>query len=137
MIFITYHSRSEKNITDIIENGFQEKYIGQKGGFGTIFGKGVYTSTNLKYVSTYHPNCNKILVCQISTNNYEIMSISEFKKCLKKNQEYLDHLDLIIIGDNEDNYEYVCKNLKKISVIKVLTVEKKFVNGVLREVKII
>ena len=136
MIFTTYHSRSEKNILDILKNGFQEKYIGQKGGFGNIFGPGVYTSTNLKYVSTYHPECNKIIVCEIDTNNYQIMNITEFQKYRKRDKEYLDSLDLLIIGDNEDNYEYVCKNLKKIRAIKVIRVEKIFDNNLLKFVKI-
>ena len=56
MIFQTYHSRSEKNIPSLLEYGFQEKFIGQKGGFGLIYGRGVYTSDNLKYVYLLSPD---------------------------------------------------------------------------------
>ncbi len=119
MIFHTYHSRSECNIPDILENGFNEKFIGKKGGFGLIFGHGIYTTTNLKYVSMYHPSCDKILLCEINTENYiEI----ELKDYTKKNNKF-EEVDLLIIKDAD---EYVCKNLDIIKVTEILTVDKIF-----------
>jgi hypothetical protein len=119
MIFHTYHSRSERNIPDILENGFNEKFIGKKGGFGLIFGRGIYTTTNLKYVSMYHPSCNKILLCEIDTENYVEIELKDYTKNKKKFEE----VDLLIIKDAE---EYICKNLDIIKVTKVLTVDKIF-----------
>ncbi len=119
MIYHTYHSRSECNIPDILENGFNEKFIGKKGGFGLIFGRGIYTTTNLKYVSTYHPSCNKILLCEINTENYKEIELKDYKK----NKFDFENVDLLIIKDVD---EYVCKNLDIIKVIAVLTVNKIF-----------
>jgi hypothetical protein len=126
--FTTYHSRSEKNAFDILENGFQEKFIGKKGGFGLIFGKGVYTSTNLKYVCTYHPDCDKILVCEINTDNFKKMTSKEYTKLRKKDREELESYDLLII---EDLDEYVCKDLNKIKVKEMIKVKKIFENNLL------
>jgi len=124
MIFHTYHSTSEDSISNILENGFQEKFIGKKGGFGLIFGHGIYTTTNLKYVSMYHPSCNKILVCEINTENYKEIEMKDYKN--KKNK--FEDIDLLILTDID---EYVCKNINIIKVIKVLTVDKIFtkING--------
>lgn len=119
MIFHTYHSRSESSIPDILKNGFQEKFIGKKGGFGLLFGSGIYTTTNLKYVSTYHPTCNKVLLCEINTENYKEIDSKDYAK----NKHEFRDLDLLIIKDID---EYVCKNLEVIKVIKVLTVDKIF-----------
>ena len=62
MEYITYHSTLEKNISDILKNGFKENF-GK--GFGSTFGNGIYTSPDIKYVSTYNIECDKILVCKI------------------------------------------------------------------------
>ena len=129
MLFTTYHSRSEKNCFDILENGFQEKFIGKKGGFGLIFGRGIYTTTNLKYASMYHPDCNKMLVCEIDTNNFIKMTMKDYNNRKKELEDY----DLLII---EDMDEYICKNVKKIKVKEMLVVKKVFENNTLKDVEI-
>lgn len=129
--FTTYHSRSEKNAFNILENGFQEEFIGKKGGFGLIFGKGIYTTTNLKYASMYHPSCNKILVCKIETDNFKTMTNKEYLKMRKKEKEKLEEYDLLII---EDLDEYVCKDVNKIKVKKMIVVNKIFENNTLIDV---
>lgn len=130
MIFTVYHSRSERNIPSLLEHGFQEKFIGQKGGFGLIYGRGVYTSDNLKYVSTYHPVCNKVIVCEINTDNYITIKSKDYtKKSRKKYEDY----DLVIV---EDMNEYVCKNLDTIRIKEVITVRKTFEKDMLVDVSI-
>lgn len=128
MIFTVYHSRSEGNIPSIVEHGFQEKFIGQKGGFGLIYGRGVYTSDNLKYVSTYHPTCNKVIVCEIVTDNYIRIKSKDYNK---KNRKKYEDYDLLIV---EDMNEYVCKNLEKIRIKEVITVKKTFDHDTLVDV---
>lgn len=130
MIFNTYHSTSEKNIPSLLEHGFQDKFIGQKGGFGLIYGRGVYTSQNLKYVSTYHPECNKVIMCEINTDNYITIRAKDYTK--KSRWRYEDY-DLLIV---EDINEYVCKNLEKIKITEVISVRKTFEKDMLVDVRI-
>ena len=120
MEFITYHSTSEKNIPDILKNGFKENF-GK--GFGSTFGNGVYTSPDLKYVSTYNVDCDKILVCKIKTDNVKTLTVRDFLYFNRKHKKLLEDLDLFIISDVN---EYVCKNVSCISVIQVMTVERIF-----------
>jgi hypothetical protein len=120
MEFIAYHSTTEKNIPDILKNGFKENF-GKC--FGSTFGNGVYTSPDLKYVCTYNIDCNKILVCKIKTDKIKTMTTREFLYFNRKHKKLLEDLDLLIISDAN---EYVCKNVSCISVIQLMTVERIF-----------
>ena len=118
MEYIVYHSTPEKNISSILENGFKENF-GKC--FGSTFGRGIYTSPDLKYVSTYNIDCNKILVCKIKTDNVKILTIRDFLYFNRKHKKLLEDLDLLIISDAN---EYVCKNVSCISVIDVITIDR-------------
>ena len=118
MEYITYHSTLEKNISDILENGFKENF---DKGFGTTFGNGIYTSPNIKYVSTYNIECDKILVCKINANKIKNINIKEFLYLKRKYKNKLEELDLLIISDAN---EYICKNINCIKVIQVITINK-------------
>ena len=120
MEFITYHSTSEKNIPGILKNGFKENF-GKC--FGSTFGNGIYTSPDLKYVSTYNIDCDKILVCKIKTDNVKTLTVRDFLYFNRKHKKLLEDLDLLIISDAN---EYVCKNVSCISVIQIMTVERVF-----------
>ena len=114
--YITYHSTSECNIESILLNGFQDRF-GEC--YGLTFGKGVYTTTDLKYASSYNIECDKILECEIVTENTIELNVKEYKKNIKRIEK--ENPDLVVIKDAS---EFVCKNLCKIRVISVLTVEK-------------
>ena len=118
MEYITYHSTLEKNISDILKNGFKENF-GK--GFGSTFGNGIYTSPDIKYVSTYNIECNKILVCKIKPNKIKNINIKEFLYLKRKYKNKLEELDLLIISDAN---EYICKNVNCVRVIQVITINR-------------
>jgi hypothetical protein len=118
MELIAYHSTSEKNISDILINGFKENF-GK--GFGTTFGNGIYTSPDIKYVSTYNIECDKILVCKIKPVKTKKINIKEFLYLKRKYKNELENLDLLIISDAN---EYICKNVNCIRVIQVITIDR-------------
>jgi hypothetical protein len=118
MELIAYHSTVEKNISDILKNGFKENF-GK--GFGTTFGNGIYTSPDIKYVSTYNIECNKILVCKIKPIKIKKVNIKEFLYLKRKYKNELEDLDLLIISDAN---EYICKNVNCIRVIQVITIDR-------------
>jgi hypothetical protein len=118
MELIAYHSTSQKNISDILKNGFKENF-GK--GFGTTFGNGIYTSPDIKYVSTYNIECDKILVCKIKPGKTKKINIKEFLYLKRKYKNELENLDLLIILDAN---EYICKNVNCIMVIQVITIDR-------------
>jgi hypothetical protein len=129
MIYTTYHSTPECNIESIIKNGFQERFGSC---YGLTFGSGVYTTTDIKYASSYNIECDKILECEISSEKTISLKTREYKKNINRIKQ--EEPDLVVINDAT---EYVCKNLKKIRVVSVITVKKIIMNEVLQGVEII
>lgn len=114
--YTTYHSTLDSNIESILVNGFKDRFGSC---YGLTFGKGVYTTSDIKYAASYNIECNKILECEIVSDRTIEMDVREYKKNIKRITT--EEPDLVVIKDAN---EFVCKNLSKIRVVAVLTVEK-------------
>lgn len=127
--FTTYHSTTDDNIPGILENGFEPRF-GQN--YGLTFGDGIYTTSSMLYASTYNIESNKLLVCEIVTDNVREMTLKEYIRLKKKH--VLDSFDLVIITDCD---EYISKNLNTIRVVDVVQIERKFNGSMLDEVSVV
>ena len=129
-MFKTYHSTPEHNIESILSNGFQKRYGNN---YGLTFGDGIYTTSSILYASTYNIECDKILLCEIVTDNYLKLTSYEYRRMSRK-KYLLEKYDLIIITDCD---EYVCKILETIKVIDVLNIKREIENNQVKSVSVI
>lgn len=129
MSFTVYHSTMEKNIASILSNGFQDRFGSC---YGLTFGRGVYTTSDLKYAASYNIECDKILECEINPVSVMEMNTREYKKNVKRIKT--EEPDLVIIKDAR---EFVCRNLSVIRVVAILNVEKLILDDKLVEVNVL
>jgi len=123
---ITFHGTSEENLLSILKNGFSCNF-GK--GYGSAFGKGIYSTPCIKYASCY-TETNKLLVCEIQSSLTLKLLKKEVLHRKNKNIKY----DLLIIDDCD---EYLCSKTHNIKPIGILIVNKKWDGDTLIDVEVV